>query len=145
MSDQLIFKATFTIKAPVEKVWDALINPEMTKQYMFGCVPITDWKIGSQIIWKGEADGVGYVFGKILKFEPNKLLSTTTFNPYDGYPDIPENYLTGEYALSSENNETILNITQWDFSKVPDGEKRYKEAGTAWDMAMGNLKNLLEN
>ena len=39
------------IKAPVNKVWDALINPEMVKQYFFGSDQQTDWEIGSNIIW----------------------------------------------------------------------------------------------
>ena len=42
----MIVENKITIDAPIEKVWDALINPELTTQYMYGCVPLTDWKIG---------------------------------------------------------------------------------------------------
>jgi uncharacterized protein YndB with AHSA1/START domain len=36
MHKQLVAKASITIDAPVAKVWEALTNPEMIKQYMFG-------------------------------------------------------------------------------------------------------------
>ena len=34
------------IKAPIEKVWEALINPELVKQYFFGSNQETDWSVG---------------------------------------------------------------------------------------------------
>lgn len=36
MNKELIAKASITINTPVAKVWDALINPDKIKQYMFG-------------------------------------------------------------------------------------------------------------
>ena len=44
ISTNNIAKADTTIDAPVDKVWDALINPEMIKKYMFGTTAISDWK-----------------------------------------------------------------------------------------------------
>jgi len=35
-------------------VWDALTNPSMTKQYMFGCETVSDWETGSELLWQGE-------------------------------------------------------------------------------------------
>ena len=37
-----IAKAQKTINASVEKVWDALTNPEMIKKYMFGATVSSD-------------------------------------------------------------------------------------------------------
>ncbi|QEC53027.1 activator of Hsp90 ATPase-like protein [Anseongella ginsenosidimutans] len=47
---QINFRSIYqtTIKARVDKVWDALINPEIVRQYFFGSSQETDWKIGSQ-------------------------------------------------------------------------------------------------
>ncbi len=53
----LIAKASISINASIAKVWDALTNPEVIKQYMFGTEIISDWKEGSPIIWKGEWQG----------------------------------------------------------------------------------------
>ena len=111
---------------------------------MFGCVPITDWKEGSSLIWRGFSDGVDYVKGKVVKFEPETLLSITTFNPHRDQADIPENYLTGEYYLSEENGTTTLRIAQGDFAKVTNGRSRYEEAEESWDMALTKLRSILE-
>ena len=40
------------IEAPVEKVWDALIDPEMTKDYWGRRRNASDWKTGSR--WQHE-------------------------------------------------------------------------------------------
>lgn len=144
MKGNLIFKTSIEIKAPQAKVWDALINPEITKQYMFGCVPVTDWKVGSPLFWRGLADGVDYVIGEVVRFEPETLLATTTFNPHMGHEDIQENYLTGEYHLSHAKGVTTLIIVQGDFAKVKDGQKRYEEAEESWHFALKHLKKLAE-
>lgn len=145
MQGDLIFRYSISIQAPQSKVWDALINPEMTQQYMFGCVPVTDWKVGSSLTWRGLADGVDYVIGEVVAFEPETLLATTTFNPHIGHSDIPENYLTGEYHLSHVDGLTTIDIVQGDFANAEDGQKRFEEAKDAWDFALQNLKKLLES
>jgi len=144
MKGQLIFRTQIDIRAQQSRVWNALINPEMTQQYMYGCVPITDWKVGSPLSWRGLADGVDYVIGNVVAFEPESLLSTTTFNPHMGYEDVPENYLTGEYNLSHSDGITSLSIVQGDFAKVEAGESRFKDAAGAWDTALNKLKRILE-
>jgi len=47
MKQPLLIKNTIVINAPASKVWDALVNPEQTKKYMFGCETICDWQPGS--------------------------------------------------------------------------------------------------
>ena len=42
MKDKMIVHNTITINALVERVWGALVDPEMTRIYMFGCEPISD-------------------------------------------------------------------------------------------------------
>lgn len=57
MNNPLIITNSITINAPAEKVWDALVNPEQTKKYMFGCEAVSDWKPGSELLWKGNYEG----------------------------------------------------------------------------------------
>jgi uncharacterized protein YndB with AHSA1/START domain len=65
-----------TIKAPVERVWEALTNAEIVKQYFFGSNQQTDWKVGSPIKWTGEYEGKPYEDkGVVREFIPNKRLS----------------------------------------------------------------------
>ena len=49
MNGQRIARASVTINAPVANVWDALVNPEAIKQYMFGTNVTADWQEGSPI------------------------------------------------------------------------------------------------
>lgn len=144
MHKPLLYKHQVVVKADRAAVWDALINPELTKLYMYGCIPETDWQIGSPLIWKGAVDGIEYVIGNVVAFEPISRLVTTTFSPHEGFEDVPSNYLQSEYMLSSENGETILDITQGDFRQVENGEARYQEAGAAWEVALQGLKKILE-
>ncbi len=145
MSKDLTYHHSTEINAPIHKVWDALINPEMTKQYMFGCEVVSDWKVGSKVIWRGASDGTVYVVGNVVKFEPNSVLAMTSFDPNGDYEDIPENYLIAEYVLTHENGVTTLNISQSGFATVENGQKRHEEAAGAWGMTMDLLKKLLES
>jgi uncharacterized protein YndB with AHSA1/START domain len=148
MKNPLIITNSITIKAPVEKVWDALVNPEQTKKYMFGCEAISDWKPGSELLWRGNYEGNDMVFvkGKIVDINPGKFLSYTTIDPNSGIADIPENYLIVTYDLKEENGQTILTASQGDYSTVGDGEKRFRETldGGGWQPILEEIKKLLE-
>ena len=148
MSQPLIVEGTIRIEAPASKVWDALVNPEQTKKYMFGCETVSDWKAGNPLLWKGQWEGKEMIFvkGNIVSIEPEKLLAYTTIDPNSAMEDIPENYLTVTYQLSSENGITILTVTQGDYSTVAEGEKRYKETvdGGGWQPILDQLKKLVE-
>ena len=148
MSTPLIVKSSVAINATPERVWDALINPEQTKKYMFGCETVSDWKPGSALLWKGNYEGKEMVFvkGNIVNIEPEKLLAYTTMDPNSEIPDIPENDLTVTYTLSSQHEQTVLTVTQSDYATVGDGEKRYRESadGGSWDPILVQIKKLLE-
>lgn len=148
MSNPLIVKNSISINASAAKVWNALVNPEQTKKYMFGCETVSDWKPGSELLWSANYQGKDMVFvkGNIVEIVPGKFLSYTTIDPNSGIADIPENYLTVTYDLKEENGQTILIATQGDYSSVGDGEKRYNEtvAGGGWQPILIEIKKLLE-
>jgi len=149
MSQPLIVKNTITINAPSAKVWDALTNPEQTKKYMFGCETVSDWKVGSPLLWKGNYEGKEMIFvkGKIVAIDPGKFLAYTTIDPNSSIEDIPENYLTVTYGLAEQSGHTILTVTQGDYATVADGDKRYEEAfskGEGWNPIIEQIKKLVE-
>src|SRR6266542_5383043 len=83
--DDLVAKASTSISAPVSKVWDALVNPAIIRQYMFGTNVTSEWKEGSPISWKGEWKGQAYEDkGAILKLRPEKLLQYSHYSPLMG-------------------------------------------------------------
>jgi uncharacterized protein YndB with AHSA1/START domain len=137
------------IKAPASSVWDALTNPEMTKQYMFGCETISDWEIGSALLWQGEYEGKKMVFvkGYIVALVPNQLLSYTVIDPNGSIPDIPENYLTVSYELVQKDGHTLFTVTQGDYNKVAEGARRFEESsngGEGWNPILKAIKELIE-
>ena len=150
MSKELIITNSISIKAPAAKVWDALTNPEETKKYMFGCETVSDWRIGSPLLWRGSYEGKEMVFvkGTILGIRPNEYLVYTVIDPNNpNIPDIPENYLTVTYTLTKENDGTTLTVTQGDYATIADGDKRYKESyndGLGWDPILVQIMALVE-
>ncbi|MCE9540443.1 MAG: SRPBCC domain-containing protein [Bacteroidetes bacterium] len=140
---------TIEIKASALKVWDALTNPEKTKLYMYGCETVSDWKVGTELLWKGTYEGKEMIFvkGHIVNIEHAVKLVYTTFDPHSTIEDRVENYLTVTYSLSFEDGQTILTVTQGDYSKVADGERRYKGAsnnGEGWHPILIEIKKIVE-
>jgi uncharacterized protein YndB with AHSA1/START domain len=141
MNQNLIAKVEVIINAPINKVWEALTDPKIIKQYLFGTEVVTDWKVGSPIIWKGNWQGKTYKDkGKILQITPEKLLETTYWSGMAGLSDKPENYKKVTYQLREENGNTKLILTQDNNST--EEEKIHSEQN--WKMVLDGLKKLLE-
>lgn len=141
MTTQFTAKATITIYASVSRVWDALVNPELIKQYLFGTQTITDWKVGSPIIYKGEWEGKQYEDkGVVLALKKEKLLKTSYWSSMSGNPDAPENYQIVSYALEPKGDETTLTVTQENATSEADRD----HSGENWNMVLTSLKKLLE-
>jgi hypothetical protein len=61
--------------------------------------------------------------------------------------DVPENYLTVTYDLVKEVGGTKLTVTQGDYTKVGDGDRRYAESynnGEGWNPILKSIKSLVE-
>ncbi len=141
MNKGLIAKTSISINAPVGRVWDALINPELIGQYMFGTSVISDWKQGSPIAWKGEWQGKKYEDrGVILKLKPERLIQYSHFSPLSGKPDLPENYHTVTVELVSDGAETTVSLSQ---DNNPTEQAR-EHSEKNWKMMLASLKKLLE-
>jgi len=149
MSQPLIVKSSVSIHAPAAKVWDTLTNPQQTKKYMFGCEAISDWKPGSPLIWKGVFNGVEMVAvkGNIVSIVPNKSLVYTVIDPNNpNIPDIPGNYLTVTCDLDEEGDQTLLTVSQGDYSTVAEGPERYEDTRKGgWDSIMDQIKAVAES
>lgn len=146
----LYVKSSVTINGSAAQVWDALTNPVQTKKYMFGCEAVSDWKVGSSLLWKMEYEGKELIAvkGNIVEIKPNELLSYTTIDPESEEEDIPENYLTVRYQLTKEKDHILLVVSQGDYSTVADGKRRYEEAyndGEGWNPILIEIKKLVES
>lgn len=149
MDTPLFVSNQLTIDAPAKMVWTALTEPEYTRQYMFGTEPVTDWKPGSPLLWKGIFNGAELVAvkGHIVSIEPAHSLVYTVIDPNNpAIPDIPENYLTVTIRLTEEGNKTHVFTSMGDYNKVAEGESRYRHTvdGGGWSSILEQIKQLVE-
>ena len=141
MSNRLTVKVSIDIHAPAAKVWEALIKPELIKQYLFGTEVISDWTVGSPITYKGVWEGKSYEDkGKILQIIPENLFQSTYWSSIGGSEDKPENYATVTYVLESKNGSTHLTVSQ---DNIAD-EKELDHMKKNWGMVLETIKKLLE-
>ncbi|POY37868.1 ATPase [Solitalea longa] len=136
-----IAKVKTQINVPVDKTWDALVNPQMIKKYMFGTSVNSDWVEGSKITWKGEWKGKPYEDkGVILHLKPNAELQYSHFSPLSGLEDKEENYHIVTIHLKEKDKHTSLSLTQDNNASKKEQEHSEKN----WDMMLMSLKKLLE-
>jgi uncharacterized protein YndB with AHSA1/START domain len=145
MAEELVMRDSVSIQASAESVWRVLTTPEFTKQFMFGCEAISDWKLGSSLIWRVASNGAVQVKGDITEIEPPWSLHYTTFAPNAPYEDDPSNYLTVTLDLTQEDDRTTLRVSQGDFAAVDDGEKRYNDSIAGWKSVLPKIKELAES
>jgi len=123
-------------------VWDALVNPLVIKQYMFGAEVESEWEVGSPIVWKGEWQGKPYEDkGVILQLETARRIQYSHFSPLSGHPDVPENYHTVTVELSDDGALTLVELSQDNNSS----EEAREQSRTNWKQMLGALKHHLED
>lgn len=137
----LLAKRSVSIEVPIEKVWYALTNPDIIKQYFFGTQAESDWKKGSKLVFRGEWEGKKYEDkGSIVNIEPPTYLRYTYFSSLSGKEDIPENYAHVTYELSEDGEATLLTVTQDNIAT----EQSRKHSEQNWGTVLESLKDLLE-
>ena len=122
-------KASTVIRAPRDKVWQALTDPTAIKQYMFGADVTSDWQKGSPIVWKGEWQGKPFEDkGEVLEARPGEHLAYLHQNHRVSIDLVPEGDGT-RLTLAQDGN--------------PD-EKARDHAQKNWAMMLGGLKKVAE-
>ena len=140
MSTEFNVKSELLINAPVSRVWDALVNPSIVKQYMFGTDLEADWKEGGTMTWRGEWEGKTYEdHGTVLEVIPEKRLRYS-FSPMSGDKNKQENFHIVTIDLAEEAGQTRLTLTQDNNQTQQSKEQSEKN----WTMMLGTLKSLLE-
>jgi uncharacterized protein YndB with AHSA1/START domain len=138
--EKFIVKKQIALKAKPGQVWDALTNPEKTKQYFFNSKVYSNWEKGSEITFKGKF----FFFikfemsGIILEIEPQKLLKYTLSNSKSSSTST----VTDE--ITYENRITTLSITD-DVGQGEGAEKRFKKSDKGWNKILAGLQDLIES
>ncbi|MBZ9685497.1 SRPBCC domain-containing protein [Clostridium estertheticum] len=130
------------IKSPLNKVWDALINPELVKQYFFGTNLVTTWEVGSPILFRGQWEGATYEDkGVVLSFITMESLSYSYWSSFSGISDIAELYQIIKFSVEAVSEGVNVTI----FQSNVDTQERAEQSGQNWKMVLNSLKELLEN
>lgn len=118
MNKDLKVSKSVEINSNPAKVWDALTNPEQIKQYLFGTETLTDWKVGSPIIFQGEFQGQQYKDkGIVVKNKANQLLQYNYWSGFSGLEDKEENYCLVTYEIEElGSNQVRLTWSQNGFA-----------------------------
>jgi uncharacterized protein YndB with AHSA1/START domain len=133
--------STIQLNATIEKVWDALTNPVLVKQWQFGSDLITDWKEGSEIKFITEWEGqIFKQWGHVLNVKINECIVYDLFAPRPDLEDKLENYFVMKYFLTTENDKINLQIIQEDNRPNARQEDPQGEENPMLQM----LKNLVE-
>lgn len=132
-----------TIAAPAGRVWEAITDPALVKQWLFGTeMEVSAWEAGGQIRYRGQWEGKGYEDkGEIIEVVPQQRLVTTYWSAMSGTEDVPENYQKVTYELAAEGEGTRLAITQ-EGAMTEEG-RQHMEGN--WSQVLTSMKQLLEN
>jgi uncharacterized protein YndB with AHSA1/START domain len=145
MNHELVVSGSIDISKGKPLVWDALTNPEIIKEYLFGTETITDWKVGNEIIFQGVyGDNKEYSYrdkGIITENINQERLSYTYWSGFTGLEDKPENYSLVTYTLTAEdNNCTNFRWTQKGFAT----EEAYRHSSGGIAEFLKKIKEVIE-
>jgi uncharacterized protein YndB with AHSA1/START domain len=127
------------IRTTPEKLWQALIDPEFTRQYWGETWQDCEWKPGAS--WRLMIPG-GRVgdSGEVVEIEPGRRLVLTWRNEFlPALREEPTSRLT--YELESQGD--MVKLTVIHESEEP-GSKLIEMVSNGWPMIMASLKSLLE-
>jgi uncharacterized protein YndB with AHSA1/START domain len=133
--------ADLVIAASRDDVWSILTDNDAFGEVMFGSEIVTDWTVGSPIVFRGVYEGKPFEDkGEILELTPPTRMRVTHFSPLSGDEDVPENYHEVRYDLAAEGDGTRVTVTQ---DNNPNKEAADHSAAN-WRTMLESLKKVAE-
>jgi uncharacterized protein YndB with AHSA1/START domain len=134
------FRYLTYIRAPAQKVWDALTDPAQNKLFWSGYHQESTWDVGADFAIVG-AEGKAWDTGKVLAFDPPKRLSVTWNHQHDAAMKAE-----GESVCSFDLEalgEALTKLTVTHVIGIADSKLIVAVSG-GWPMILSSLKSLLE-
>jgi uncharacterized protein YndB with AHSA1/START domain len=139
LTEQKFIYTTY-IRTTPEKLWTALTSPELTRQYWFGTDVVSDWKVGSTLLYmKG---GKTLVLGQILATHSCTLISYTFHEELnEESAHEPPTKVTLEIEPEAGTETVRLIVTHSDFV---ENSKHFQNISGGWPAVLSSLKTFLE-
>jgi uncharacterized protein YndB with AHSA1/START domain len=127
------------IRTTPEKLWQALIEPEFTRQFWAETWQESEWKPGAS--WRIMIpDGRVADTGEILEFEPYRRIVLTWRNEFK--PELrAEGHSRLTYELEPQQDSVKLTVLH-EIDKT--GSKFIQAVSQGWPPILSSLKSLLE-
>jgi len=122
------FKQAYVIKAQIEKVWQAFVDPKIINSWGAGPAKMTEKEGADFSLWGGE------IYGKNTKVKKNKLLVQDW---YGGHWSEPSKVT---FTFNSKGESTIVELFH---ENLPDDEASEFEQGWKY-YYLGAIKKFLE-
>jgi uncharacterized protein YndB with AHSA1/START domain len=138
MAESQFVYVTF-IRTTAEKLWQALIEPEFTRQFWFDTIQESEWKPGAS--WKiSFSDGRVGDSGEVLEIDPPRRLVLKWRNEI--FPELTaEGYSRMTYLLEPQGEVVKLTLTH---EMDKSDSKFIKAVSNGWPIILSSLKSLLE-
>ncbi len=128
------------IKAPQERVWEAITTPEFTSRYYYGSTLTTDLTVGSPFTYH-MANGAPIVEGEVVASEPPNRLVHTYRSLWPPMNEDAPTSVTWELE-SMPGGVTKVTVVHMDFQGETATYQGLQGGGWAW--ILSNMKTLLE-
>jgi uncharacterized protein YndB with AHSA1/START domain len=128
------------ISATPEKIWNALIDAEMTTQY-WQHVNVSDWQPGSR--WehrRAGKDGAVLLVGKVIESSPPRRLVLTWAFPADEAREEKHTRVT--FELEPVGTVVRLTVTH---DQLEAGSDMLQGITRGWPKVLSSLKSLMES
>lgn len=140
MNHRKAFAYQICIRAPRERVWDALTNPAFTSRYFHGTYIESDWKPGSPVFYRNAPGGEITVDGAVLEIDPpNRLVISWHVQYNDQAGKEPPSRVT--FSLDEHEDQTRLKVVHDEF---PEDTVLFDSISDGWPWILSSLKSLLE-
>lgn len=136
MSKPKFVYVTYIASTP-EKVFQALTDATISKQFWFGFHVSSDWTVGSPFALK--RNDVTMDSGVVLACEPPHRLSYTWHPEYESMRHERPSRVV--FEIEPLNGQVKVTVTHDDFD---EGSKVFESISGGWPMVLSSLKSLLE-
>jgi uncharacterized protein YndB with AHSA1/START domain len=127
------------IRATPERIWQALTDSELVKQYYFGSVIESDFKPGSPIVYRQGEGGRVDIEGEVIEAEPPRRLVHTFAGRWDADVNDPPTRVAWEITPMGESCR--LSVTHDGFTEE---NATFAQTKGGWPMILSGLKTLVE-